>query len=105
MYACHDRLVDTLKGLVGYVVLAVCILLAYQGYQTSANPDETEALSKASACAGDATCVVNAERPREIRTDAFARHYQWGTTTGSVDITCTRGFVFFGEWTCAVSSL
>jgi len=91
---------DKVKGLFGYVVLGVCLLLAYQGYQNTSNPEDTEALSKSVACDVDSRCLLEDERPREIRSDMFGRYYAWQTSVGKVDVTCRRELWFFGEWAC-----
>ncbi len=91
---------DSIKALFGYVVLGICILLAYQGYQNTSDPESTEHIAKAVACDVDARCLLKQERPREIRSDVFGRYYNWKTTVGPVDITCRRKFVFFGSWSC-----
>lgn len=91
---------DTVKGLFGYVVLGVCVVLAYQGYQNTSDPDATEPLAKSVACQVDSQCVLKGERPREIRSDVFGRYYDWKTTVGPVEVTCRRELLFFGEWAC-----
>ncbi len=91
---------NTVKGLFGYVVLGVCLLLAYQGYQNTSDPEATEPLAKAVACDVDSQCVLSGERPREIRSDVFGRYYEWRTTVGPVEITCRRALWFFGAWAC-----
>ncbi len=91
---------DTVKGMFGYVVLGVCLLLAYQGYQNTANPESTEHLAESVACDVDSQCVLKEERPREIRSDIFGRYYTWKTSVGPVEITCRRELWFFGQWGC-----
>jgi len=92
---------DTVKGLFGYVVLAVCLLLAYQGYQNTSDPGATESLAKSVVCEVDSQCVLKADRPREIRSDVLGRYYDWKTTVGPVEVTCRRALWFFGEWACS----
>lgn len=88
------------RGLFGYVVLAVCVLLSYQGYQNTLNPEATEHIAQGMACDVDPGCVIDGERPAEITTDVFGRHYQWRTSIGRVDTRCRRSMIFFGAWSC-----
>lgn len=91
---------DKVKGLFGYVVLGVCLLLAYQGYQNTSNPEATEPLAEQVACDVDSRCVLKSERPSEIRSDLLGRYYTWRTSVGTVEITCRRELWFFGAWSC-----
>lgn len=94
---------DKVKGLFGYVVLGVCLLLAYQGYQNTSDPEATEDLAKSVACDVDSRCLLSSERPREIRSDVLGRYYTWKTSVGRVEVTCRRELWFFGGWTCSAA--
>lgn len=91
---------DKVKGLFGYVVLGACLVLAYQGYQNTSDPEATEDLAQSVACDVDSRCVLEGERPAEIRSDVFGRYFTWRTTVGRVEITCRRELWFFGAWSC-----
>lgn len=94
---------DKVRGLFGYVVLGGCVLLAYQGYQNTNDPEATEGLAKSVACDVDSRCLLESERPREIRSDAVGRYYIWKTSVGRVEVTCRRALWFFGEWSCSAA--
>ena len=78
--------------------------LAGQLISRTADPEATEELSKSVACDVDSRCLINGERPREIRSDVLGRYYTWKTSVGRVEVTCRRELWFFGAWTCSAAT-
>lgn len=93
-----------MKKWVGWVLLALSLYVTYEGWRNSQPGPETEASSKGEACKGREACTVEAERPAEIRTDFFGRAYTWKTSTGMVEVACSRAYVFQGAWACAAKT-
>jgi hypothetical protein len=89
-----------MKGWVGYVLLAISLVVAFQGFQNVRNEASTEALAKAGACDVDSQCLLKDEEPDVVNTDVFQRRYQWRTTIGPVTSVCRRDWIFFGGWSC-----
>lgn len=95
---CHDR--AGMKGWVGWILLAVSLVIAYQGYQNSQPEPSTEAAARAVVCEGEPDCEVENERPHITKTDVFQRRYEWKTSKGPVHVLCRRDLLFFGAWHC-----
>jgi hypothetical protein len=89
-----------MKNWVGWVLLALSLYATYEGWRNSQPTQETEDLSKAEACKGRDGCTVEGPRPEQILTDFFGRKYEWRTSTGPVEVSCTRAYVFQGAWSC-----
>lgn len=86
--------------IIGYVILAVCVFVAWEGYQNSRVDPATEQLSKGEACGGIAACVVKREQPTKVITDVLRRRYEWRTSEGTRVVTCTRTYLWLGDWGC-----
>lgn len=89
-----------MKQVVGYVMLAVCLVLAYQGYGNVKNTAATEALARSMACQGLEDCLVTRDEPKAFKANSVTRRYQWVTSLGPVTTTCRRKLWFFGAWGC-----
>lgn len=90
-----------MKQWVGYVLLALSLVVAYQGWANVAKVAETEPLARSVACeVGQKECAITKDGIAGHKADVFARHYQWPTTLGPVHVTCRRAWVFFGQWSC-----
>lgn len=85
---------------VGYVLLALCLLIGYQSYENGRNDPATEATAKLTACSIDATCVLKAERPSAVSIDIVGRRYQFSTNLGAVKVICNRQWIWLGHWKC-----
>jgi hypothetical protein len=88
------------KQVVGYLMLAACLVLAYQGYGNVKNTAATEGLARSLACEGVTDCLLTQEVPRGYKADFLSRQYQWVTSVGPVTTKCRRKLVFFGAWEC-----
>ena len=89
-----------MKGWVGWILLALSLGVALQGYR-NAQPDAlTEDLSKSAACEGSPGCTRMADRPGVVSTDIVGRYYEWITSDGPMKVTCRRRLVFAGYWEC-----
>jgi hypothetical protein len=88
-----------MKGWIGWVLLALSLLVVFAGYRNSQPGPETESPARASACA-DKSCTLMSDRPSAVSTDFFRRRYQWTTSEGPVVTTCTRELVLAGTWSC-----
>ena len=93
-----------MKGWVGWVLLAVSLVVTYQGWTNSRPTRDTLDRSRGAACEGAEGCTVVAEQPRSVRTDFLARHYEWKTSGGVVTVRCERAYVFAGAWACRTGS-
>jgi hypothetical protein len=89
-----------MKQWVGYILLALCLVLAYQGYGNVSNSTATQAAAKAVACEGIPECGLTQEKPRAFKSNVVSRRYQWATSVGPVTTTCRRTAIFFGAWQC-----
>ena len=90
-----------MKQWVGYVLLALSLVVAYQGWANVAKVAETETLAESAACdIGQKECARVAGGVAGYKADVLARHYQWQTNHGPVHVTCRRAWVFFGKWSC-----
>ncbi len=89
-----------MKAWVGYGLLAISLVVAYQAFQNSRSTPETEAQAKGVACDIDPDCMVKQRYPSEVRTDIVRRRYQWRTTQGPVTVECNRTMYLLGRWEC-----
>ena len=89
-----------MKGWIGWILLALSLVVAYQGMQNSRQDPALEASARKVACDLDAACELRAERPGKIKTDVVQHRYEWSTTTGTVHVLCRRQLIFFGDWSC-----
>ncbi len=92
-----------MKGWVGWILLALSLLVAVAGYRNQRAEPGTEEQSRFAACDLGEPCSPLAERPYKIRTDVLRRRYEWTTSVGPVTVTCRRRFVFVGEWACVTA--
>lgn len=83
-----------------YIILAIALAATVLGFQNSRLTPEGEALARDHACTVDGACIVQRDRPREMRSDPIRRRYQFDTTVGSVVVTCKREYFFVGKWKC-----
>lgn len=91
-----------MKQWVGYGLLALSLVVAYQGWANVAKVADTEHLAEAAACdLGQKECALAGGGVAGYKADVLARHYQWPTTLGPVHVTCRRAWVFFGRWSCS----
>jgi hypothetical protein len=90
-----------MKRILGYVLLIVSGLIAYQSYLNAQPSPEVEAMAKGTACASAEGCEVKGDRPNVIQTSVVARRYQFLTSGGPVVVSCDREYLWFGEWSCA----
>lgn len=90
-----------MKGWIGWILLALSLLVAVGGYRNQRPEQETEDMSKLAACDVGEPCKVDAQRPFKIRTDVISRRYEWATSVGPVTVTCKRKLVLAGDWQCA----
>jgi anti-sigma-K factor RskA len=88
------------KGWVGYALLAISLVIAFQGFSNVRSEETTVALARSVACDVDSRCVLKSEDPEETRTDVFGRKYQWRSSVGPVHAVCRRQLIFFGAWHC-----
>jgi hypothetical protein len=89
-----------MKKWVGWVLLAVSLVVAYQGYQNSVNDPRTQDLARQIACDGQAQCVLKEGAPSKVKTNIVSRYYEWSSNDGPITTECTREAVFFGGWKC-----
>ncbi|RMG95837.1 MAG: hypothetical protein D6705_12770 [Deltaproteobacteria bacterium] len=85
-----------------YLLLAACIVVGYQGYENAREAPARamgEGLAMQTACEIHPQCVVSAG-PTKITADITRRRYLYRTSHGLVVVTCTRDYVFFGDWSC-----
>ncbi|HLT39101.1 MAG TPA: hypothetical protein VK034_22610 [Enhygromyxa sp.] len=83
-----------------YVLLAVSIVISFQGWQNAQLTPATTKLAKDHACDLDSSCIVLDEQPRVGRADVIRHRYEFKTTHGMMTVTCKRQLLFFGEWSC-----
>lgn len=91
---------ELLRRSVGWILLAISLVLVYQGYGNAHSDDHTESMSRRAVCEGLERCQVRFNRPREIRTDVIQRRYEWKTNRGPRHAVCRRELLFFGDWSC-----
>jgi hypothetical protein len=89
-----------MKGWVGWILLALSLVVAYQGFENSKANPAVESAARAVACDVDAGCVLGSERPHTIKTDVFQHRYGWGSSVGPLHVLCRRQYIFFGAWKC-----
>lgn len=89
-----------MKKWVGWVLLAISLVVAYQGYQNSVNDPRTQDLARQIACDGQSQCVLTEGGPAKVKTNIVARYYEWSSNNGPITTECTRKAVFFGDWSC-----
>ncbi len=89
-----------MKRYVGWVLLALCLVFTYQGWQTRAGIAESQPRAKSVACSVQDKCVLAHEEPSALMADFMARKYEYKTSVGPVTVTCTRPYVFFGNFQC-----
>jgi hypothetical protein len=89
-----------MKKWVGWVLLGVSLVIAYQGYQNSVNDPNTQQLARSIACDGEAKCVLAEGAPSRVQTDIVSRRYEWNSSLGPITTECHRSAVFFGGWSC-----
>ncbi len=87
------------KKWLGWVLLALAVLLAWEGYRNSRTDPATEALALSSACP-PSVCITMTDRPTLVRTDVIRRQYQFVSSEGPVTVTCRRRLYFSGGWQC-----
>jgi hypothetical protein len=90
-----------MKKWVGYVLLAIAVVVAYQGYVNAQNGPLTQDLARSGACDVDSQCVLKGDDPQVVRTDVFQRRYEWRSTVGPIVSQCRRSLIFLGSWSCA----
>jgi hypothetical protein len=90
-----------MKGWVGWILLGLSLVVAYQGFENSRQDPKVETLAGQVACDVDPGCVLASERPHTIRTDVVQHRYAWNSSIGPVHVVCRREFVFFGAWNCS----
>jgi hypothetical protein len=88
------------KGWIGWILLALSLLVAVGGYRNQRPEQETEDMSKLAACDVGEPCTIDAKRPFKIRTDVMSRRYEWATSVGPVTVACKRRFLLAGNWQC-----
>jgi hypothetical protein len=88
------------KGWLGWILLALSLLVAVAGYRNQRAELDTEEQSRTVACDVGEACTIEPKRPYKIRTDVLRRRYEWTTSLGPVTVTCRRRFVFAGHWEC-----
>lgn len=93
-----------MKQWIGWVLLALSLIVTYQGWRNSQPTPETQDMSRGVACEGRDACEVEGTHPNKVATDFFAREYEWKTSTGPVSVRCRRTYVFAGNWACRPSS-
>lgn len=93
-----------MKQWIGWVLLALSLLVTYQGWHNSRPGAETQDMSRPVACEGRAECEVEGERPQKVATDFLGRDYEWRTSTGPVSVRCQRAYLFAGRWACRPGS-
>lgn len=89
-----------MKRWVGWVLLAISLFIAFEGYENAQVEVATEELARSVACDLEGGCVLRTERPREVRTDILQRRYAWSTNKGAVHVVCRRELLFAGTWSC-----
>jgi hypothetical protein len=93
-----------MKGWVGWILLGLSLVIAYQGYNNSRADPRTEEMARAMVCAEGSNCARKDERATEVRTDIIQRRYGFGTSEGPKHVLCRRTWIFFGNWECQVRS-
>ncbi|MEM9454798.1 MAG: hypothetical protein AAGF11_11510 [Myxococcota bacterium] len=93
-----------MKKWIGWILLALSLVITYQGWQNSQPRAETQDMSRPVACEGRAGCTVEGARPQKVATDWLRREYEWKTSTGPVLVRCRRAYVFAGRWACQTAS-
>jgi hypothetical protein len=86
-----------------YALLAVAIVLSFQGWQNAQLTPAMTNLANSHACDLDSSCIVLDEQPRVARADVIRHRYEFKTTQGMVTVTCKRELVFFGDWACTAA--
>lgn len=90
-----------MKTYVGWVLLAICLVCTYQGFQTSRGVADTEGAARSVVCdSGGKDCLLAQEKPSVVKADFMSRQYQFDTSEGPVTVTCTRQYIFFGGFSC-----
>lgn len=92
-----------MKQWVGYILLALCLVGSYQGWQNSKVDDSLTRSSQAMACQVDDDCLLKDDGPTKIGTDFFSQSFEFDTSIGPVTVKCTRALFLFGAWECAPS--
>ncbi|MBL4685071.1 MAG: hypothetical protein JKY37_10820 [Nannocystaceae bacterium] len=92
-----------MKGYVGWILLAVCLVFTYQGWQTRSGIAETEGRARGVVCDVAQDCVLGSEQPRALMADFMARRYEFKTSIGPVTVTCAREYVVIGNFKCTPS--
>ena len=87
-----------------YVLLAVAIVISFQGWKNAQLTPETAKLARDHACDLDSSCIVLDEQPRLGRADVIRHRYEFKTTHGMMTVTCKREQLFFGAWSCTVEA-
>jgi hypothetical protein len=89
-----------MKGWVGWILLGLSLVVAYQGLQNSRQDPALEAAARTVACDLEDDCELSSQRPGTIKTDVIQHRYEWGSSIGPVHVLCRRQWVFFGAWSC-----
>lgn len=89
-----------MKRGISIAIMIICGFIAFQSYSNAKAGPQVKPLSRESACAGVEGCEVKGDEPSVLMTSTFDHQYQWGTTKGSVVVTCKREYVFVGKWGC-----
>jgi CTP:molybdopterin cytidylyltransferase MocA len=86
-----------------YVLLAVAIVISFQGWRNAQVTSASTAMAKDHACDLDSSCIVLDDQPRVGRADVIRHRYEFKTTHGMMTVTCKRQLLFFGPWSCTVA--
>lgn len=89
-----------MKGYVGWLLLALCLVVTYQGWQTRSKVGETQDRARAAVCSDGSTCLLARDEPTVVRADFLSRQYQFATNKGPSTVTCTRPYLLFGDFQC-----
>jgi hypothetical protein len=92
--------IAAMKQWVGYVLLALCLVIAYQGWGNVKNTPDSEERARNAACLGVRDCFLTDKRVIAFQSDVLKRRYQFETSQGPITVTCRRELYFFGAWTC-----
>jgi hypothetical protein len=91
---------NSISRIFAYLLLALAIVLSYQGWGNAQLNSATAALAKDHACDLDSSCIVQDAQARISRADVIRHRYEYRTTHGVMTVTCKRELLFFGEWSC-----
>jgi hypothetical protein len=89
-----------MKGWIGWILLALSLVIALLGYRNSRPEPETQELAAGVVCTVAKGCVKTSPAPHTVRTDYVRRRYEWNTSVGPVHVVCKRAAWFIGSWSC-----